>query len=276
MDADDPRHGHYSGWSQHRRDGDPMLGCVPCREARLRFQRRRGKLHKLGRPPRVQMGAVAHGKLDALREAGCSYLEMQAATGLSATTCRTILEGGPRYVGQRKHRDTLWAFDAEAFLEGRLTHIGMIRRVRALGRIGYSASTIADELGMARDAVKRIARGSRHSHFLTRRRIARLYDLWCMAPLDGTHDRFVSRTINRATRLGYAPPLAWDNIDRDAAPQGVERQCVEVDRLELLLELQELGLGRREAAARFGIGDEALQRWCERHDHLDVWEAMAS
>lgn len=276
MDANDPRHGSYRGWAQHRRDKDPEMECMPCHEARLRFQRTRGKLHKLGRPPRVPLGATAHRKLVALQEAGCSHYEMHDATGLSASQCKAMLLGGPRHIAQRKNRDTLRLLNVEDYLNHRLTHIGMVRRARALQRIGYSCTMIAMHAGLCEEAVKEIARGTRHSRHATRRAIARAYDELCMRPLDGTHDRFISRTINKARRLGYAPPLAWDNIDRDLAPSGVGDECAATDRLELLLELHEMGMGRAEVAHRFGIRDSALWRWCKRHGHLNVWEAMAS
>lgn len=89
--------------------------------------------------------------------------------------------------------------------------IGARRRLQALLVLGYSYKDLPQRLGVSRRAVCDWIRGkgggriSRRSH----ERIDRLYRELCMTP---NPDADV-RTINAARRNGYAPPLAWDNID---------------------------------------------------------------
>lgn len=90
--------------------------------------------------------------------------------------------------------------------------LGTQRRIRALQAIGWRISDIADALGLAnsrgvcqplwqlltRDVVRRT----------TAERVAALYDQWCMTPGPAA-----ARNAAMARRRGWAPPLAWDDID---------------------------------------------------------------
>lgn len=92
--------------------------------------------------------------------------------------------------------------------------IGVQRRVHALQRMGWSLRVIALECGWA---VPQDLYYALHSPTCSRRtwlRVARTYERLCMTSPPRTSGSVRAR--NRAERLGYAPPLAWDNIDDPA------------------------------------------------------------
>lgn len=86
------------------------------------------------------------------------------------------------------------------------------RKVQALRAIGHSTAVIAAGSGVSRSLVEHIAAGRkvRVSHPVARA-LDDYYALNHMNPLDDTPAR---RAKTHAKRLGFLPPLAWDNIER--------------------------------------------------------------
>jgi hypothetical protein len=73
----------------------------------------------------------------------------------------------------------------------------------------------------------------------TAREIAELYDRLSMTLPDTStvaRQQIVSRNRNLAARLGYATPLAWDDIDLDEAPQAEPAVGRRLDVDEVLVE----------------------------------------
>jgi hypothetical protein len=104
--------------------------------------------------------------------------------------------------------------------------IGAQRRLQALMRLGWSSQRIAIEAGQAhRNHVLRILNGQKGkpTNWLQRdtdQWVRDVYDRLCMTVPD---DGYAARTRAFAERQGWAPPLAWDDIDNDAAPVGKVR-----------------------------------------------------
>ena len=105
--------------------------------------------------------------------------------------------------------------------EGSAPLVGAVRRLRALHRIGHSWASIADELGLTRQAVSQVANEKRigdtiYAH--TFEAISGLYDrLWNVHP-QGTA---ALRARRNAERRGWHSPMAWDDDtidDPDATP----------------------------------------------------------
>lgn len=99
--------------------------------------------------------------------------------------------------------------------------IGSQRRVRALMRIGWSTNQIADRSGIGMGTVSRIANGTtpRLSRAVADA-VAALFE-----ELSLTHGP-ADVVARRAAARGWAPPLAWDDIDNpDEKPQGVRRRA---------------------------------------------------
>lgn len=103
--------------------------------------------------------------------------------------------------------------------------LGTQRRIRALMALGWTTTDIADAAGLCHRAkVSQILNGQngKPAQWVTRTtadRIAAVYERLSMRIPPHTRARARTRTI--ATSRGYAPPLAWDNIDDpDEQPAG--------------------------------------------------------
>lgn len=88
--------------------------------------------------------------------------------------------------------------------------LGTIRRIRALVAIGWPMPALSERLGTASpQSVQNLVRKPGDTRILrsTAEKIAALYDELHMLPGPSP----ISAT--RAARKGWAPPLAWDDID---------------------------------------------------------------
>jgi hypothetical protein len=103
--------------------------------------------------------------------------------------------------------------------------LGSSRRIQALMCLGWSTPAIASRAGIH---PKQVWWTTQQEH-VTRAvaaRIAAAYEAMHMAlpPTDTKSQRIsVAVTRKNAERNGFAPPLAWDDIDRDAKPVGKVR-----------------------------------------------------
>jgi len=111
--------------------------------------------------------------------------------------------------------------------------IGAQRRIEALMALGWSSAPIAEAAGFAhRNSVLRILRGQKGKPctWLERKThdaISRAYDELSMKLPPST--AAVNRSRAWAARLGYLPPLAWDEgalDDPNATPAGSRRDRV--------------------------------------------------
>lgn len=93
---------------------------------------------------------------------------------------------------------------------------GAQRRVRALQRLGWSLRMIANEAGWNHAEDLHYLLRNPSCNRRTWERIAETYERLSMTL--PPHCSATARARNRAERLGYAPPLAWDDIDRDERP----------------------------------------------------------
>lgn len=137
--------------------------------------------------------------------------------------------------------------------------LGSQRRIQALMCLGWTSTEIAAEAGYAhRNYVLRVLHGQKGkpASWLERKtadRITAAYETLAMrVPSTGPNR---DRTRSHALRSGYAPPLAWDDIDTDPAPNlgGSDDDIdpVVVDRLFA---------GHRVASTR-AEKVEAMRRW---------------
>lgn len=111
-----------------------------------------------------------------------------------------------------------WRYDRAHGRTYRVPALGARRRLRALMAIGWDMRTVAAMLGR-HDRLDGIVRSNSTQQTVTRaldRRIRVLYDRLSATPGPSEFARGAARTH------GYAPPLAWDNIDDpDEQPSGV-------------------------------------------------------
>lgn len=261
MRHDDPRHGTYAGYQQHLRDGDrPSVDCPPCHDAMRAYQRVRPHLHALGKPPRVPLGEKAHRSLTLLAEHMTS-IEIAAAIGVHDTQVRYMLTKGPDGLVARRTRARFATVEPAAILANHLTHVGAVRRIRALHAIGYTTGQLAEATGMCTDAIVTLRGCSKWSSATTRRKVADAYDRLHMTPQD-RRNRFASRFYNMAEREGWIPPMGWDHIDDPSEHPGDVRRPKHRARTEVdPVIVDRLVAGRPVEDSTRAEKDEAMRRW---------------
>lgn len=144
---------------------------------------------------------------------------------------------------------------------GLVSSLGARRRVQALACIGWSAPMLAREGGWKSyhgvtdvfliEAINR----------QTAQRISELFDRLCMTPApDGIGS---AKARAKAKRLGWAPPLAWDDIDNDAAPahMGPSRKTwASADLISEADHLLSLGESIEQTARKLGVKPDAIEQ----------------
>lgn len=153
---------------------------------------------------------------------------------------------------------------------------GTVRRLRALMAIGWTAERIAEHGPWDTGEALLIISKRDTVHVDTRDRVAAIYEQLCMTPGPS------ARTRRYAASKGWAPPLAWDNIDdpdetpalpetrrdgpRTAAERSAEYDRDRAARLEDLWFLARTGESFEFAARRLGVGTAALDMFLRNHD----------
>lgn len=266
MSPDDPRHGTYAGAQAHKKTGTPI--CDPCREARRAYQRHLSYDHDRNRRRRVSPKRAARHAL-ALEAAGVPLSQIALRAGVSrGTVFRAVGRSYPQPPAMEATK--LAAILSVPFPDapanrGYVPRIGVIRRVRALNAIGWPRTEIAARLGMTPQNLTQLVNGCRGADARpnawvqgeTWHKVADLYDELCMIPGPSRRSRIV------AARKGWAPPLAWVNIDdANEKPTEIRRHWHagpnhnEVDHavVERLLSGERIKATRAEK-------EEALRRW---------------
>ena len=151
---------------------------------------------------------------------------------------------------------------------------GTVRRLRALCVIGWSRRELAAILGMEKSAVDRLVGGVEVCWRSTARRVAGAYETHWQGPPEPTtpHERACrTRTIGTAIKQGWAPPLAWDDIDDPAAtPQtgDTRRKGATIEEIAWCIETGET---HPEAIARrVGIATSSVRDLLHDHHRDDL------
>jgi hypothetical protein len=97
--------------------------------------------------------------------------------------------------------------------------LGTQRRLRALAVMGWSFAEVGRRLGgTSGSCVSNLAKEPKWVYPETAEKIAALFEELCMIPGESKVAR------SRALAKGWAPPLAWDDIDDPAdSPEGCRR-----------------------------------------------------
>lgn len=236
---------------------------------RWRYDRARGITRLVDATPTVE-------HLKALFALGVSLRGAAAAAGVTPTVLSRLMHGQTK-VNRVTERKVL-AVTFESILnrenpDGFVPAIGARRRIRALLRMGWRHEDLS-AAGVARSAVLLHQRGgwiTRASHDA----VAAAFERLCMTPGPS------ARTAGRAAKLGYAPPLAWDDIDDprlhpelgdsleeefvdESAVQralaGDRVQLTEAERTEAVRRLTARGRSDEEIAARLHLSSRTILR----------------
>lgn len=161
-------------------------------------------------------------------------------------------------------------YDAHLGRERLVDVTGSRRRIRALQAIGWPTKILTAELGYThRDALAPLLYDARQCTRTRAEKIADLYERLCMTPGPSNITRV------RALRAGYAPPLAWDDIDDpDEEPTGW--QYVPQGRRESLEELVASGESITTACRQLKVSRAALQKWCANNGLRHVYRTLAA
>ena len=257
--------------------------CGPCARANRAAENERTRLIAYGRwEPYVDAGPTRE-HLRALGEAGIGWRRAATLAGVSTGSVSKILYGGPggRPPAQRVRPETeaaiLAVYPAPALLAGRapVDATGTRRRMQALVACGWSQARLAARLGVLPSNFGDVMYRRPTVTAATARAAERIYDeLWDKAPPESAHREKIaaSRARRYAAARGWAPPLAWDNIDDPQAlpAEGWQREPGAgrprgAGLAAEARELEELGLTREEVARRLGVVPASLARAMARH-----------
>ena len=89
------------------------------------------------------------------------------------------------------------------------------------------------------------------------------------------HRAGITRSRNYATRHGWLPPLAWDDID-DGLEKPEGWQYRKPDRRDAVIDFAEQGMNATQTARRLQMTREALEVWCRRHGLAHTYRRMAA
>lgn len=239
--------------------------CEPCTTVSREYEqkRRRDRLYGIG--PGLVDAQPVRDHLAVLSDAGIGYKRAARLAGVSATIVQTVLyhhpsrpDAGPSKRVKAETAAKILAVQPSLENLGDGTPIpsrGAARRIQALVARGWSQAKLAEQLGVTDQIMAPLLAG-RPAYAATVRAAHDVYEqLWDQAPPTDTHrDRLAaSRSRNRAARMGWAPPAAWDDIDLDDAPQiGIDIRLTAEERLDDVEFLLSVGTPAPEAARRAG------------------------
>lgn len=146
---------------------------------------------------------------------------------------------------------------------------GTRRRIEALTALGWPMGTQSVMLGRSRYYLSVLRRRVARVNVRTAVAVASLYDRLSMTPAPASSA--ASHARGYARRMGWSPPLMWDDgaiDDPAAAPNGGEENHGSLARRRARIEdyrwLRAGGVGDEEMPARLGMTQAAFERWYYR------------
>ena len=199
-------------------------------------------------------------RLQALAGAGVPLRTLARVSGLSATTLATILDGTQEHVQRgtaarvaQLSLSTVYA----SVSTGHVPRVGAARRVQALLALGWPH----EQLGAAgiTNSAQIIGAPGELITVDRWRQVRDVYDALSMTPGPS------SSTRARAAKLGYAPPLAWDEDGIDDPNATPERDVAFLEREVDLVDEVAVDPGRRKT--RPNDDPDPCRAACRRRDH---------
>lgn len=244
---------------------------------RNRWSRRRRRLMAYGRwQPLEQVDpTAARQHLVALRDTyGLSLVGLAALVGRRPSLIVGMLyEDSGHYrqwITRRTETDILAAaYDLDTIPDGQTVDAtGTRRRLQALAHAGWTLQDLAARLGTTPEAVSKWRRHGKVAASSARRTRAVFAEL---AMQQGPS----WRTHGYAVRHGWAPALAWDDID-DPAEQpklGAPGTARGLD-MDEVAHLSRCGLTMADIGQRLGVEPDSVETACYRADRHDLLARM--
>jgi len=245
MTPNDHRHGSKAGAIQHWKDGE--RACDSCQSA-ARRDRKVQELDALaGRPRMVTLGQAAYDII-----AATPLVPLEAASGVHRNRLAKLSMKGPDARVYRRTRDRILA---AASTDTLWTTVGVVRRLQALMRIGWSMRALATEIGVHESTLQKAIRTADVRQFVRIALATAVVDAYNRLHLTSPEGRGASRARATAAARGFAPPLAWDDIDNDPEPPTVVAEDhVDEVLVQRILDGERLPANPAERA-------EAIRRW---------------
>jgi len=254
------KHGLYTTYVNQK------CRCELCRMANTNHCRHRRRQVAYGLADTHVPIDKAQAHLKALQAEGFSVNRLVELSGVNRGTVCAVLYGNAKRIRQSNF-DGIMRVRGDAG-ERNLKSVPSfpaVRRLQALCAIGFSFNYQANYLGMKIQNIWNILqRDSCHPDTIAR--IAEMYEALAYtrpAPRSQQDKAGITKALNRAKKFGYAPPMAWDDIDRDVAPIKPERDPDFIDPLKLELRLQgaKVRFTRAESfAATFELADRGFNQ----------------
>lgn len=260
MSPDDPRHSKRSGYLAGCR-------CTPCYDANrawTKAYRYRASLN--GGATTIDATQVRE-HLTMLSQA-MSLNCVELVSGISRSTLRAVRLGKVKRVRPVTARAILAVSLDQSdlgrhWMDARSTR----RRLQALHALGYSVESLEKMTGFSKANMRRVMFGDRRMvHGETADKVRAAYETHSMR-LPVASNRFeqghITRARTRAERLGWPPPLGWDDIDRDEAPASSGSKRTTWKSEDLITEyehLLSLGVSKEQAQRQLGIGKERIEQ----------------
>lgn len=170
-----------------------------------------------------------------------------------------------------------WAWDKHNGRDRIVSTLGTRRRIQALNALGWSNEQIAKRMGNDRSNLTRLIYGETMTRTLAER-VAKVYDDLSMRLPTG-NAQAITNVRNRAQRLGFLPPLMWDDIDNDPTPAPEEKPHGRPMMRHLWIEdaewLADGGMTLTNILERLGCTRDNFEVACRRADRRDLYRRLA-
>ncbi|NEK84754.1 helix-turn-helix domain containing protein [Blastococcus saxobsidens] len=261
--------------------------CIDCTAANTATGRAVHRAQAFGRWRPFVDAAPVRKHVRALRAAGIGVEQIAVLADLSTSHVRELADpgrdGNPRV--RRVRPET-----AQRILRIRIDQgnraprsqvdaTGTRRRLQALIAVGWAHDELAARLGRSSASLRR-SMLSDSVTAQTAREVSAVYEqLWNARPPESTDEQRAAADAARAFAAdrGWLPPLAWDDIENDPAPQH-HAETVETDGLdEIAIERALAGDGVRLEHLTVAEQDEVVRRLTERGKSIrDIAEQLAT
>lgn len=211
-----PPHGSTSRYDNHG------CRCAPCSAAKCAYAKKRRYLMDTGQwNPWGDVEAVrAHLARHKALSVGVS--RVADAAGIARDTAWRIYRGEAPRITKETARKVL-SVNVKPSPRAKVPAIGSQRRVHALMCMGYTQTVIRERAGVSRAVMIRIAAGHPGTSAWVAEAIMRAYDELSMVPAPVSQSSKVART--HAKKMGYLPPLAWDDDLIDLPEEELRAEC---------------------------------------------------
>ncbi|WP_028654869.1 hypothetical protein [Nocardioides sp. J54] len=273
---------------KHGERGTYLRGCTcePCREANADYCKRyRTRVYRNGGNIRVDAGP-ARDHIALLRTHYTVSAIATLAQMNSSAICR-ISNGQQAKITPDVEGRILAVRPGLDVGRQWVNPIGAMRRVQALCAIGYALHWQGTRLNYQKANMWALVRGDKpYITGAVDRRIRELYDELCMKPRTSTlstEKASITKAHRMAAREGWAPPLAWDNIDDPderpnlGAPDARNHNGTRP--LHLMVEdaewLADSGLNLTGVLHRLNVNRDTFRDLLRRADRADLYWRLA-